>query len=166
MAHGAEGEAAVRVEGDGIVGEVEIAAPPRRVFRALSDPAELKAWWGARDAYWVEEWRADVRVGGSWDAVCRNAAGQPSRVHGVFLEVDPPRRLVYTWNPSWVSMPETTVEFDVEPRGRGTLLRMRHTGFGAATAARENHAQGWPSVVAWLRAYVEKAETVRKEKSP
>lgn len=145
----------VRLDGDAIVGEIEIAAPPQGVFRALTDPDRLMSWWGSRDSYWVETWRSDLRVGGSWEARCLSAKGTPSRVHGVFLEIDPPRRLAYTWNPSWHDG-ETTVLYELEPRGRrGTLVRVRHWGFGAALAARDDHLHGWPAVLGWLKAHTE-----------
>lgn len=50
---------------DAIVQEIEIAASPERVFQALTDPEELKAWWGAEGVYRVTLWTADLRVGGA-----------------------------------------------------------------------------------------------------
>jgi len=161
-----EGAPHVRVEGDAIVGEVWIDAPPERVYRALTDPARLREWWGSRDTYWVEEWRADVRVGGGWEALCMSVAGRPSRVHGVYVDLDPPRRLAYTWNPSWQEVPETTVSFELSRHGDRTHVRMRHDGFGEAAAAREDHVHGWPAVLGWLRTHVERrASSVGKEES-
>jgi uncharacterized protein YndB with AHSA1/START domain len=158
VANEAESAVRVRVEGDAILGEVEIAAPPERVFRALTDPERLRTWWGSRETYWVEEWRADLRVGGAWEARCMSAGGKPSRVHGVFVEIDPPRRLAYTWNPSWHEAPQTTVVYDLAPSGSGTRVYVRHTGFGAARAARDDHRRGWPAVLTWLRAHVERGD--------
>ena len=37
----------VRILDENIVGEIEVAAPPERVFAALIDPAKLAAWWGS-----------------------------------------------------------------------------------------------------------------------
>jgi len=37
----------VRIVDESIVGEVEVAAPPERVFAGLTDPAELAVWWGS-----------------------------------------------------------------------------------------------------------------------
>jgi uncharacterized protein YndB with AHSA1/START domain len=145
----------VRIEGDEIVGEVEIAAPPERVFRALTVPERLRAWWGSRDTYWMEDWRSELRVGGAWEATGVGSGGQPFRVHGVFLAVEPPRRLAYTWNPSWQPVRETTVTYELEPHGRGTLVRVRHSGFAGDRPALANHAQGWPAVLGWLQAYLE-----------
>ena len=41
----------VRIVDENIVGEVEVAAPPERVYAALTDPAELAAWWGSDEGY-------------------------------------------------------------------------------------------------------------------
>jgi uncharacterized protein YndB with AHSA1/START domain len=52
---------------DAIIGEVEIAAPPERVFRALTDPAQLLHWW--TDAVCKTSlWEMDARKGGNGDS--------------------------------------------------------------------------------------------------
>src|SRR5689334_14826520 len=45
---------------------VEIAAPPERVFRALTDGDEVVRWWGSPETYRLTDFAADVRVGGQW----------------------------------------------------------------------------------------------------
>jgi hypothetical protein len=60
----------VRIVDENIVAEVEIAAPPERVYTALTDPAELAAWWSAEDAYRTFDWESDLRVGGKRN--CKN----------------------------------------------------------------------------------------------
>jgi len=148
----------VRIEGETIVGEVEIDAPAERIFRALTDPEELRAWWGSPESYRIDEWRSDLRVGGAWESLGKGAAGRPFRVHGSFVEIDPPRRLVYTWNPSWIEGAETTVVYELTPvQGRSgrTRVRVRHEGFGADLTALDNHARGWPAVLGWLHAHCE-----------
>ena len=66
--------------------ELFIRATPARVFRALTEKADLEAWF-------VKEATIDLRVGGAlrlfWD---------PESVEGTFLEIDPPRRVVFTWD--------------------------------------------------------------------
>ena len=149
----------VRIDREAIVGEVEIAGPAERVFRALTEPERLRSWWGSRESYWVERWRSDLQVGGAWEATGIGSTGQPFRVHGVFVEIDPPRRLVYTWNASWLEAPETTVIYELVPiqgHGERTLVQVRHEGFGGARAALEDHAHGWPAVLGWLRSYFQR----------
>jgi len=149
----------VRIEGTTILGEVVIAAPRERVFRALSDPERLRSWWGSKESYWVESWESDLRVGGSWRCRCRNVGGGESFVHGVFLVVDPPARLVYTWNPSWGEPGETRVAYDLYEQGSGTtLVRVAHAGFEEGTSSLHDHANGWPAVLGWLRLHVERSD--------
>ena len=49
---------------DAIVTEIEIAAPPERVFQALTDPSQLMLWWAASPAGAL--WEMDARPGGKW----------------------------------------------------------------------------------------------------
>jgi uncharacterized protein YndB with AHSA1/START domain len=51
-----------------ILATVEIAAPPERVFRALTTPDEIVRWWGSDDAYRTTGFTADLQVGGRWHA--------------------------------------------------------------------------------------------------
>ena len=50
---------------DAIVSEIRIAAPPERVFRALSDPGELKRWFSGPECP-AKSWKMDARVGGQY----------------------------------------------------------------------------------------------------
>src|SRR5689334_5229255 len=84
-----------------ILATVDIAAPPERVFRALTDANEMVTWWGSPELYRLTEWRADLRPGGQWKSTGVGADGKPFSVGGEFLEIDPPRRLVHTWSPDW-----------------------------------------------------------------
>src|SRR5437879_12989671 len=88
---------AVTPDQDTIEAEIFIAAPPERVFQALTDPNQMPRWWGQRGMYRITEWKADLRVGGMWSSVGVGADGASFRFDGEDLEVDPPRRLVHTW---------------------------------------------------------------------
>ena len=57
---------AVSSDQDAISLEVQIAAPRERVFRALTDPAQLMQWWGQKGMYHHTRWTADLRPGGAW----------------------------------------------------------------------------------------------------
>jgi uncharacterized protein YndB with AHSA1/START domain/uncharacterized protein YciI len=136
------------VNGGIILAEVEIAAPPERVFRALTQSDEIVRWWGSPDAYRTESWTADLRVGGSWKADGRGSDGASFTVGGVFLEVDPPRRLVQTWKSDW-DPGETTLTYQLVASDGGTRLTLRHEGFAEAESC-EDHARGWEAVLGWL----------------
>ena len=130
--------------------EIEIAASPTRVFQSLTDANELAAWWGSDEMYRTSDWKLDLRPGGKWSALARGADGTPMTVDGEFLEVDPPRRLVFTWRPSWDDYVVTTVRYDLEPTAAGTRVRVTHSGFGDRDMAAAGTGEGWTRVLKWL----------------
>jgi uncharacterized protein YndB with AHSA1/START domain len=158
---------------DAVVAELFIAAPPERVFQAITDPAQATLWWGQPGLYRVTEWQGDVRPGGKWHSAGVGADGTKFQVNGEYLEVDPPRLLVHTWNPSYRELKTTTVRWELEPRpihglqhagprtmGTGTMLRLRHEGFAGDVKAAADHSKGWIWVLGWMQAFVEKGDTI------
>lgn len=126
--------------------EIFIRATPERVFRALTEKAELEAWF-------VHEATIDLRVGGAlrlfWD---------PESVEGTFLEVDPPRRVVFTWDERPAIAGITTSAFTLTAEGDGTRLHLVHSGFGSGAAwdrLFENINGGWDSELDNLRRWLE-----------
>jgi uncharacterized protein YndB with AHSA1/START domain len=122
-----------------------LAAPPERVFRAWTEPAELVRWFCPNpDLPTTAE--VDLRVGGAY----RIRMGT-HEVSGAYRTVDPPRALAFTWG--WATDAEparmlVTVTF--EPLdGGGTRLRLRHERF-ANEDERANHASGWTASLARL----------------
>lgn len=137
---------------------VEIDASPEEVFRALTDPNELAAWWGADDAYRTFDWRIDLRAGGEWSCQARNAGGRLSSVRGRYVTVDPPRLLEYTWQPSWEEFAETRIRHELTPVDGHTRLTVTHSGFGERGESCNEHATGWNRVLGWLTSRFERAE--------
>ena len=70
-------------------------APRRLVFDAWTKPELLKRWYGAR-GWNLVECEVDLRVGGTWRFVSRGPDGTEMGQGGVYREVVPPERLVYT----------------------------------------------------------------------
>lgn len=118
--------AADLVDGN-VVASVEIAAPPARVFQALTS-REVVDWWVRPGVFDTREWTGDVRVGGSWRTT-GVARGQTYALEGEYLEVDPPRKLVHTWRGG--AGPASTVTYLLEPIDGGTRITLRHTGIVA-----------------------------------
>ncbi len=145
---------------DAIVEQLELSAPPERVFRALTDPRELAAWWGDSRMYVCDRWNLDLRVGGRWRATGHSARGGTFAVEGEFLEIDAPRTLVYTWKPDWIEVPSTTIRIVLEAIPVGTRLTWTQRGFAGYPKALADQRGGLPSVLAWLRGFVEHSETV------
>ncbi len=53
-------------DNDVVLAEIFIAAPPDRVFQALTDPKQMSQWWGQKGLYRMMEHKADLRPGGKW----------------------------------------------------------------------------------------------------
>jgi uncharacterized protein YndB with AHSA1/START domain len=147
----------VEIKGEAIVGEIEILAPPEKVFDALVDPDELVQWWGSGDTYRTSDWKVDVRPGGSWSCQAKGSTGQVSTVGGTYLVVDRPHRLSYTWMPSWAQGEESQVHYTLAAIPSGTLVQFRHEGF-KSDQSRQAHTQGWTRVIGWLQSYLQKEE--------
>jgi uncharacterized protein YndB with AHSA1/START domain len=140
----------VEVAGLEIDGEVWLAAAPARVFRALTTPELLQAWWGDEAIYTTHDWRLSADVGTPWRCEVRLRNGRRHHIAGTVLEVVPERRLRLSWQPSWDGLPETEVSFELAPHRGGTRLALRHSGFQPDFSGLETHRVGWPWVLGWL----------------
>ena len=97
---------------------------------------------------------ADARVGGSFRVVMRTADGEQHDVSGMYREVEPDRRLVFTW--AWRSTPERESVVTVALKGEddGTVLTLTHDQF-FDEAARDQHSYGWNGALDKLVRYFE-----------
>jgi uncharacterized protein YndB with AHSA1/START domain len=138
--------------------EIWIDAPPERVFRALTEPDELIAWWAIPEAYGTTEAKVDLRVGGQYRLTGWSRERGVFAVEGTYEVVEPPARLVYTWNPDWdEGATGSRVSFELEPADGGTRVTVRHSAF-AAEASRDAHKNGWPAILAAVRDHATRPE--------
>src|SRR5262245_38074597 len=113
--------------------EVRIAASPETVFALLTDPVLMQTWL-------AEVVVADPRPGGVF-----RISGPPGvSIEGVYQEVLPNKKVVFTWGGVEGLRPgQSTVEFVLEPDDDGTLVQLRHYGLPGPTV--EPHRHGWVS---------------------
>jgi uncharacterized protein YndB with AHSA1/START domain len=121
-------------------------------------------WWGQPGVYRCTKFQADLRVGGKWRSDGIGRDDHPFTISGEFLEVDSPRVLAYTWTATWTGELQTIVRWELVQKNQGTLVTLRHSGFAAHPDVRQNY-RGWPAMMGWLRALVEKGETVDDRKA-
>jgi uncharacterized protein YndB with AHSA1/START domain len=118
-------------------------AAPERVFAAWTDPQSLIRWFGPASVK-PDTVRAeiDARVGGRYRISFESDRDEHHEIGGVFRELLPPARLVFSW--AWHSTPEreSLVTVTLRPEGAGTLLTLHHEQFYDADA-RDAHAHGW-----------------------
>ena len=123
------------IEGDPTVEITQrIGASPATVFSYLTESDKFSAWMGVGA-------ELDPRPGGQYRI---DVDGEHVAI-GEYREVDPPHRVLMTWG--WqdhdtVPPGSSMVEITLTPDGRGTILRLRHTGL-PTHAERDSHQGGW-----------------------
>ena len=100
-----------------------LKAPPAKVFAAWTDPEKIKRWMGPGEIV-AQRVTADTRVGGRYRVEMRRPSGEAHNVSGVYREIIPNEKFVFTW--AW----------DAAPGGRTARI----AGHGAAEAGRRRHA--------------------------
>jgi uncharacterized protein YndB with AHSA1/START domain len=99
---------------------VWIAAPPTRVWRALTDQEQLGKWWPP------DEWSIrDLQIGG------KVAFGnEPDAAYATIEILDPPKQLMLRWEPN-PKFPVTTMStlFVLAEENGGTRLTVTESGF-------------------------------------
>jgi len=121
-------------------------APRELVFRAWTEP-QLLARWSCPRGFIFSENRGELRVGGAFSARMRSPAGTEHRLRGVYREIMPPERLVFTH--CWVDEqgtpgPETLVTVTLAERDGRTAMTF-HQALFASIEDRVGHEQGWTS---------------------
>ena len=118
-----------------------IKASPAKLYAAITKPQLMMQWWGP-DAGPTLKAEADVRPGGRFDIVFRLLDGSEHNPTGIYREVVPDKKLVFTWE--WPGMAERTslVTFLLEPFDGGTELTLIHAQL-PDEAACESHKAGW-----------------------
>jgi len=116
-------------------------ASPAKVFSAWTDAQKIARWMGPEGVD-VLSAETNARVGGRYRLVMRSPDGETHDVSGVYREVVPNEKLVFTW--AWKSTPEreSLVTVTLKPDGDGTLLTLTHEQFFDETA-RDHHQNGW-----------------------
>ena len=146
---------------DRIEREVVIAAPPERVWAALTKPDQIAGWFGDR----VE---IDLRPGGEARFTFEGYETSRSRVE----VVEPLRRFAFRWHADGSDptlpveeVPNTLVEFTLEAIPEGTRLTLVESGFASLPAevrdkARRGNEQGLTQELGELVAYLGVADNV------
>jgi len=148
---------------DAVISEIEIAAPPERVFEALTDPSQLQRWFGGDANCPVKFWKMDARLGGHYSYATEiskiNVNGvKQFQCQGEILEYDPPRLLAYTWIGNWHLDPKrrTVVRWELLPISFGTHVTVKHSGLAQEPEARKDYSGGWVGVMEQLKQFSEK----------
>ena len=123
--------------------EREIAYPPAKIWRALTQPHLIEDWLMKNDFKLLVDHRFNLR--GDWGAVdCQ------------VLEVEPERTLSYTWAAMGL---ESVITWTLTPTAKGTLLRMEQAGFRPdQEQAYQGAKYGWQQLFGKLEQLLARAD--------
>lgn len=134
--------------------------PRSLVYDAWTKPEHLERWQGAPQGFTVPVHEVDMRQGGKYRICLRSPEGVDHWVHGVYREVVPPERLVFTHG--WLDEDgkpgksnETLVTITFKERNGKTELHFHQTGF-ESVESRDGHGEGWNSQFDQFAEYVAK----------
>jgi uncharacterized protein YndB with AHSA1/START domain len=131
-----------------------LRAPRKFLFQAWTEPARFVRWFGPK-TWTVERCELDLRAGGTWRAWLKTSSGASVYVGGEYSEVEPDRRIVFTWdtNPEG-SPPEalSIVTVELQDRGDGVEVSVTHRELSSGQAV--DMDAGWNNSLDSLEAYV------------
>jgi uncharacterized protein YndB with AHSA1/START domain len=138
--------------------------PRKRLFAAWTDPQTLMDWFSPSNDYSTPQAEVDLRVGGRYRIEMKGADASLYTVMGLYREVRPAERLVFTW--TWAGKGyggqgltefyDTLVTLDFRTVPGGTELTLIHERF-PTTEERDRHRSGWTGCLDHLSAILERA---------
>lgn len=118
---------------------------PKAVFDAFADPELISRWLKPSPEITLTVLAFKFLVGGAYRFQYRMPGGQTMTVHGAFQTIEPPRRIVFSWDiepPDEHAGLSSVVSITISPAGQGSELLVRHAQLTRAGAP-ERHDQGW-----------------------
>ena len=127
-------------------------APRDLVWKVWSDPGQAKEWWGP-NGFTLPFVEMDQRPGGKWRAQMRSPDGKDFWQHGVYREIVPPEKTVYTF--IWDAEPDQEMLVTVlfVARGNKTEMTFSQEGFKSADE-KSGHEDGWKQTFDRMSAYI------------
>ncbi|HEY9730809.1 MAG TPA: SRPBCC domain-containing protein [Drouetiella sp.] len=125
-----------------------VNAPVERVYRAWTDPAKIRQWFGCEYVIDVKV-EQDLTVGGAFQIQMTTGPDNVViTVHGVYREIVPNKKLVYSWNSDSSEYPasDTLVSVEFNSKGEGTEIVLSHTNFALEKSV-DGHALGWTAAI-------------------
>jgi uncharacterized protein YndB with AHSA1/START domain len=124
-------------------------APAEAVFDAWTNPEVMRRWWHVGPDWETPVAEVDLRVGGGFRVTMRRPDGQQHTGVAEYTQIDPPRRLAFTW--TWEGEEASLgagslVEVEFEEREGATTVVLSHSGLASPESAR-SHTEGWEEVL-------------------
>jgi uncharacterized protein YndB with AHSA1/START domain len=138
-------------------------APIDLVWKVWADQQQARQWWGPR-GFKAPIVELDERPGGKWRALMIGPDGIELWQHGVYREIVPKKRIVYTF--VWDREPDhqMLVSVDFAAKGKKTEITFEQTGF-TSDGEREGHRRGWGESFDRLGEYLKQVGSAARKTS-
>jgi uncharacterized protein YndB with AHSA1/START domain len=121
-----------------------LKAPIDKVFRAWTEPEQMKMWLGCCDTTASMNMSQDFQVGGEYSFEIQRKDGGIVMITGTFIEIIPNQKLVYSWNNTSLEFPakDTLVSVQFIDQGDTTEIVLTHSKFDRPVSV-QGHSMGW-----------------------
>ena len=136
-----------RDEADGGIVQIRrrIKAEAEQIFELWTRPDLMVRWMSSYPGAVDCKASCDLRPGGAFSLVMSSKESN-REVSGTYVEVDRPRKLVFTWNGPLTNNVNTLVTVELYPRGDETDLVLTHERL-PTPAIVEGHTRGWGHIL-------------------
>ncbi|MCG3117731.1 MAG: SRPBCC domain-containing protein [Candidatus Manganitrophus sp. SA1] len=132
-------------------------ASREKIFEAWTRPDKIMQWFAPGEMT-IPLAEVDLRVGGRYRIQMKDPdGGETHTTTGVYKEILPPQRLVFTWRWEGPDSQETEVTIELKEKDGGTELTLTHARF-ANTESRDKHQHGWNGCLENLSRFLEKSK--------
>lgn len=129
-----------------------IPATKETLFRAWTEPEQLKRWWTIGEGWRAEFAEIDLRVGGKFRVGNKPRVGETVLLTGEFLEVEPPNRLVYSWQFGQANSEPGIITVEFKEMGHQTEVSITHER--SAREMAPSAVAGWESALESLERFL------------
>jgi len=131
-----------------ILVETTVNARIEKVWKAWTDPTVIMKWFGSDPNGKVLDAKLDVRAGGYFEVTFIDSDLTEHTCSGVYHEVQPFRRLSFTWH--WKTEPgvESFIRLTLTPESDITRMQLEHSNLGVGS--KHDYIKGWQSTFAKL----------------
>jgi uncharacterized protein YndB with AHSA1/START domain len=141
----------LRADGFQFIQETPIDAPPAKVWKSLLD---VRGWWGFGPVEKRPKVSFAARAGGQWRS---QAPDGTEALHATVTYMEPGKLLRMQGQMGLTHLPVTSVIiFELQPRGKGTLLRMAQRTYGFMDAGvKKRYQGGWKQILPQIKQFAE-----------